>query len=186
MIQQAEINQEEVMRNLNMLASSTNDTSALFEASINYLTDSYNIDVVMIYLLDKDTGLAHLSSSTNLPQSYIESSSTLDEYGGRLFDVIKENKIVSVLDVQQDAGFGSDIKYLNKKGALGIPISLSYTADAQGALWILSDDEYNYDPQKDRTLLYLVNQIATSIAWAMKYEEKRGSWQQKFRIDLDS
>lgn len=121
MIQQAEINQEEVMRNLNKLASSTNVTSALFEASINYLTDSYNIDVVMIYLLDKDIGLAHLSNSTNLPQRYIESLSTLDEKGGRLYDVIKRNKIISVLDVQQDNGFGSDIKYLNKKGALGIP-----------------------------------------------------------------
>ncbi len=51
---------------------------------------------------------------------------------------------------------------------------------------MFSDDEYNYNPQKDKTLLYLVNQIATSIAWAMKYEEKRGNWQERFKISLNS
>ncbi len=186
MIQHAEVNQEEVMRNLNKLASSTNETDNLFETSMNYLTDFYNIEVVMIYLLDKDTGKAHLTGRKNVPPRYVESSSVMDVSSGKLWDVIKENKIVNVKNVQEDDTFSFDLRSLNKKGALGIPISLSYTGDAQGALWIFSDDEYNYDPQKDKTLLYLVNQIATSIAWAMKYEEKRGNWQERFKISLNS
>ncbi|HSG31963.1 MAG TPA: GAF domain-containing protein [Thermodesulfobacteriota bacterium] len=186
MIQHAEVNQEEVMRNLNKLASSTNETENLFETSMNYLTDFYNIDVVMIYLLDKDTGKAHLTGKKNVPPRYVESSSEMDESSGKLWEVIKENKIINIKNVQEDESFGFDLRSLNKKGALGIPISLSYTGDAQGALWIFSDDEYNYDPQKDKTLLYLVNQIATSIAWAMKYEEKRGNWQERFKISLNS
>ena len=48
MIQNAAINQEEVMRNLNKLASSTNETDNLFETSMNYLTDFYKIDVVLM------------------------------------------------------------------------------------------------------------------------------------------
>ena len=186
MIQQAEVNQEEVMRNLNKLASSTNETSNLFETSMNYLTDYYNIDAVMIYLVDKDMGKAHLTGRKNVAPRYVDSSSEIDESSGRLWEVIKDNKIVNVKNVQEDDSFSFDLRSLNRKGALGIPISLSYTGDAQGALWVFSDDEYNYDPQRDKTLLYLVNQIATSIAWAMKYEEKRGNWQERFKISLNS
>jgi len=186
MIQNAAINQEEVMRNLNKLASSTNETDNLFETSMNYLTDFYKIDVVMIYLLDRNTGIAHLTGKKNVPPKYLESSSQIDGSNGKLWDVIGSNSIISVKNVQDDDSINYDTKSLNKKGALGIPISLSYTGEAQGALWIFSDDEYNFDPHKDKTLLYLVNQIATSIAWAMKHEEKRGNWQQRFKISLNS
>lgn len=186
MIQNAAIDQEEVMRNLNKLASSTNETDNLFETSMNYLTDFYKIDVVMIYLYDKDTGKAHLVGKKNVPARYVDSSAEIDGSKGKVWDVIGSNSIISVKNVQDDDSIDYDTKSLNKKGALGIPISLSYTGEAQGALWIFSDTEYNYDPHKDKTLLYLVNQIATSIAWAMKYEEKRGNWQQRFKISLNS
>ncbi len=186
MIQNAAINQEEVMRNLNKLASSTNETDSLFETSMNYLTDYYKIDVVMIYLYDKDTGKAHLVGKKNVPARYVDSSAEIDGSKGKVWDVIAKNTSINVKNIQEDDSFNFDIQSLNKKGALGIPISLSYTGEAQGALWIFSDDEYNYDPHKDKTLLYLVNQIATSIAWAMKYEEKRGNWQQRFKINLNS
>jgi len=185
-MQNAEVNQEEVMRNLNKLASSTNETDNLFETSMNYLTDFYKIDVVMIYLLDSNTGKAHLSGKKNVPPRYLDSSAQIDGSKGKLWDVIEKNIIVSVKNVQEDNSFNYDLQSLNKKGALGIPISLSYTGEAQGALWIFSDDEYNYDPHKDKSLLYLVNQIATSIAWAMKYEQKRGNWQERFKISLNS
>jgi transcriptional regulator with GAF, ATPase, and Fis domain len=170
MIQNAAINQEEVMRNLNKLASSTNETDNLFETSMNYLTDFYKIDVVMIYLLDRNTGIAHLTGKKNVPPKYLESSSQIDGSNGKLWDVIAKNISINVKNIQEDDSFQFDLKSLNKKGALGIPVSLSYSGQAQGALWIFSDDEYNYDPQIDKTLLHLVNQIATSIAWAMKYE----------------
>jgi len=186
MMQNAEINQEEVMRNLNKLASSTNETDSLFETSMNYLTKFYKIAVVMIYLLDRNTGKAHLAGKKNVPPRYLDSSSEIDGSRGKLWDVIEKNTIVTVKNVQEDDSFGFDLRSLNKKGALGIPISLSYTGEAQGALWIFSDDEYKYNPQKDKSLLYLVNQIATSIAWAMKYEEKRGNWQERFKISLNS
>jgi transcriptional regulator with GAF, ATPase, and Fis domain len=186
MIQNAEVNREEVMRNLNKLASSTNETDNLFETSMNYLTDFYKVDVIMIYLFDKNTGKAHLTGKKNVPPRYVDSSSQIDSSKGKLWDVIGSNKIISVKNLQEDDSFDYDLRSLNKKGALGIPVSLSYTGEAQGALWIFSDDEYNYDPRKDKTLLYLVNQIATSIAWAMKYEEKRGNWQERFKISLNS
>jgi GAF domain-containing protein len=186
MIQNAEVNQEEVMRNLNKLASSTNETDNLFETSMKYLTDCYKIDVVMIYLLDRNTGKAHLVGKKNVPARYVDSSSQIDGSNGKLWDVIAKNTSINIKNVQEDDSFHFDLKSLNKKGALGIPVSLSYSGQAQGALWIFSDDEYNYNPQKDKTLLYLVNQIATSIAWAMKYEEKRGNWQERFKISLNS
>ncbi len=186
MIQNAEVNQEEVMRNLNKLASSTNETDCLFETSMKYLTDCYKIDVVMIYLYDKNTGKAHLVGKKNVPARYVDSSAEIDGSKGKLWDVIAKNISINVKNVQDDDSIDYDTKSLNKKRALGIPVSLSYTGEAQGALWIFSDDEYNYDPQIDKTLLYLVNQIATSIAWAMKYEEKRANWQQRFKISLNS
>jgi len=96
MIQNAEVNQEEVMRNLNKLASSTHETDSLFETSMNYLTDYYKIDVVMIYLYDKDTGKAHLVGKKNVPARYVDSSSQIDGSKGKLWDVIAKNTSINV------------------------------------------------------------------------------------------
>jgi len=121
MIQNAAINQEEVMRNLNKLASSTNETDNLFETSMNYLTDFYKIDVVMIYLLDRNTGIAHLTGKKNVPPKYLESSSQIDGSNGKLWDVIAKNISINVKNIQEDDSFQFDLKSLNKKGCSGYP-----------------------------------------------------------------
>ncbi len=125
MIQNAAINQEEVMRNLNKLASSTNETDNLFETSMNYLTDFYKIDVVMIYLYDKDTGKAHLVGKKNVPARYVDSSSQIDGSNDKFLGVIAKNTSINIKNVQEDDSFHFDLKSLNKKGTLGIPVSLS-------------------------------------------------------------
>ena len=125
MIQNAAINQEEVMSNLNMLASSTNETDSLFETSMNYLTDYYKIDIVMIYLYDKDTGKAHLVGKKNVPARYVDSSSQIDGSKGKLWDVIAKNTSINVKNIQEDDSFNFDLQSLNKKGLWVSPFHLA-------------------------------------------------------------
>lgn len=125
MMQNAEVNQEEVMRNLNKLASSTNETDSLFETSMNYLTDYYKIDVVMIYLYDKDTGKAHLVGKKNVPARYVDSSSEIDGSKGKLWDVIAKNTSINVKNIQEDDSFNFDLQSLNKKGLWVSPFHLA-------------------------------------------------------------
>jgi hypothetical protein len=125
MIQNAAIDQEEVMRNLNKLASSTNETDNLFDTSMNYLTDYYKIDVVMIYLYDKDTGKAHLVGKKNVPARYVDSSSQIDGSKGKLWDVIAKNTSINVKNIQEDDSFNFDLQSMNKKGLWVSPFHLA-------------------------------------------------------------
>ncbi|NIP38903.1 MAG: hypothetical protein GWO07_09410 [Candidatus Dadabacteria bacterium] len=65
----------------------------------------------MIYLLDKDTGKAHLAGRKNVPPRYVETSNVMDESSGGLWDVIKENKIINVKNVQEDDLFNYALKH---------------------------------------------------------------------------
>lgn len=172
----------EVLNTLSRLVTRTRDLQEIYKVSADFLNDMEYVDMVMIYVVDEDTNQAVLEAHRNLTPDYIARASRVDRPKGITWRVIQSNQFLNVRDAQTDEAIGPAGKALGKHGVLGMPITLTTGGEAKGVIWLWSDKEREFSKEEVKLLTAIGNQIATAVAWAKQYEERRKVWQERFKV----
>jgi len=172
----------EVINTLSKLVSRTRDVQEIYRVSADFMNDMEHVDMVMIYVVDEDTNQAVLVGHRNVSADYITRASRIDKPKGITWRVIMSNSILNVRDAQTDESVGPAGRALGKHGVLGMPIALSAIGEAKGVIWLWSDKEREFSGDEVKLLSAMGSQIATAVAWAQKYEERRKVWQERFKV----
>ncbi|NIP39863.1 MAG: GAF domain-containing protein [Candidatus Dadabacteria bacterium] len=172
----------EVLNSLSRLVTRTRDLQEIYKTSADFLNEMEHVDMVMIYVVDEDTNQAVLEAHRNVSQDYLARASRVNRPKGITWRVISSNQFLNVKDAQTDEAIGPAGKALGKHGVLGMPITLTSGGEARGVIWLWSDTERAFTDEEVKLLSAIGNQIATAIAWAKQYEDRRKVWQEKFKV----
>ncbi len=172
----------EVLNIITELVSKTRDLEQIYKTSADLLMNMESVDMVMIYIVDEDTNDAVLKAHRHVPETYLQRASRIPRPKGITWRVIETNKVLNVRDAQTDETIGPAGKALGKHGVVGMPITLFRGGTAKGCIWLWSNKEKEFNSEEVGLLSSIGNQIATAVAWAKMYEERRQVWKERFKV----
>lgn len=168
---------EERNRNLSILSVISQavhqslDLEEVYKVALDMTIALENIDMAMVYLVDKDRKEATLQAHRNLPEHYIRRAERIPYPKGITWGVINSGEIINVQDAQKDPNIGPAGRDLGHHGILGIPITLE--GKVIGVIWFLSYKEHHFKDQEIDLLTSIGTQIAIAISKAKLFEEMK-------------
>lgn len=141
----------------------------VFKIALDMTIDLENIDMVMIYLVDREKKEAILKAYRNVPEDYINRAGRIPYPRGITWKVITTGKMVNVEDAQKHPLIGPAGRDLGHHGILGIPITQE--TEVTGVIWFISYKEHKFDRREIELLSSIGSQIALAIAKANMYRE---------------
>ncbi len=163
---------EEELLALNTLMKAVHrflDLSEVYDVALDIVMHMENVDMAMIYLVDKERKEAVLQANRNLPEFYIQRAGRVPYPRGITWKVINTGSIVNIEDAQKDKEIGQGGRDLGHHSLLGIPIFLEN--EVIGVIWFLSYKERKFSESEVRLLSSMGDQIAIAIAKAKMLEE---------------
>lgn len=145
------------------------DLKDVYKVALDMVTSMDNVDMVMIYIVDKDKKEAVVQAERNLPEFYIKRAGRIPFPKGITWKVINSGSLINIENAQKDPDIGPAGRDLGHHSILGIPISLEN--DVIGVIWFLSYKERKFSEREVRLLSALGDQIALAIAKAKMIEE---------------
>lgn len=159
----------EILISLIQAVHQSSDLDEIYKVALDSVVELENVDVVAIYLVDKERREAVLQDQRNFSEDYIRRASRIPYPKGMTWKVIESGEVLNVEDIQKEAQLGPAGRDLGYHSALGIPIFLE--GEAIGVIWFLSYIERKFNETEVSFLISLGNQIAVAIAKIKKTEE---------------
>jgi len=141
----------------------------IYTIALDMATELENVDMTLIYLVDKDRKEAIVQAHRNLPEDYIRRARIIPSPKGATWRVINTGKIDNIANVQKDVNVGPAGRELGHHGALGTPITSE--EEVIGVIWFLSYKEREFDESEVGLLTSIGDQIATAISKAKLYKD---------------
>ncbi len=163
---------EEELLALNTLMKAVHrflDLGEVYDVALDIIMNMENVDMAMIYLVDREKRQAVIQASRNLPEFYLQRAGTIPYPTGLTWKVINTGSIVNIEDAQKDKEIGQAGRELGHHSLLGIPIFLEN--EVIGVIWFLSYKERKFSENEVRLLSSMGDQIAIAIAKAKMLEE---------------
>jgi len=170
---------EEELRVLNTLMKAVHrflDLEDVYRVALDMIISTENVDMVMIYLVDKEKKEAVLKAQRNLPEFYIKKAGIIPYPKGITWKVIESGKVLNIKNAQEDPNIGPAGRELGHHSLLGIPIFLNNKVI--GVIWFLSYKERKFSEREVRLLSALGDQIALAVARAKMLEEIKTAQEQ--------
>ena len=133
------VNRNKELKIINAITHATHesfDLEKVYKVALDMTVDLDNVDIVMIYLIDRFRYEAVLQSYRNLTEDYILRDGRIPYGRGVTWKVINLGQVVNIEDIQKDENIGYAGKDLGHHGALGIPIILERVV--MGVIWFCS------------------------------------------------
>ncbi|HVY55555.1 MAG TPA: PAS domain S-box protein [Thermodesulfobacteriota bacterium] len=163
---------EEEMLALNTLMKAVHrflDLGEVYDVALDIIMKMENMDMAMIYLVDKEKKEAVVQASRNLPEFYIKKAGRIPYPKGLTWKIIVSGAIENIEDAQKDKEIGDAGRRLGHHSLLGIPIFQG--SEVIGVIWFLSYQERKFSEHEVRLLSAMGDQIAIAIAKAKMLEE---------------
>src|SRR3990167_3884434 len=152
------------------------DLKDVYKVALDMVTSMDNVDMVMIYIVDKDKKEAVLQAERNLPEFYIKRAGRIPYPRGITWKAINSGTVINIEDAQKDPEIGPAGRELGHHSLLGVPIFLG--KDVIGVVWFTSYKERKFSEREVRLLSAMGDQIALAIAKAKMIEEIRTAQEQ--------
>ncbi len=152
------------------------DLKDVYKVALDMVTSMDNVDMVMIYIVDKDKKEAVLQAERNLPEFYIKRAGRIPYPRGITWKAINSGTVINIEDAQKDPEIGPAGRDLGHHSLLGVPILLEN--DVIGVVWFTSYKERKFSEREVRLLSAMGDQIALAIAKAKMIEEIRTAQEQ--------
>ncbi len=166
------VNRNKELKIINAITHATHesfDLEKVYKVALDMTVDLDNVDIVMIYLIDRFRYEAVLQSYRNLTEDYILRAGRIPYGRGVTWKVINLGQVVNIEDIQKDENIGYAGKDLGHHGALGIPIILERVV--MGVIWFCSYKKRKLDKEEIGLLTSVGSQIGIAIAKAKLYKE---------------
>lgn len=152
------------------------DLKEVYTIALDMISTMENVDMAMIYLIDKEQNEAVLQAHRNIPDFYIERAGRIPSPKGITWKMINSGTMMNVENAQKDPNIGPAGRDLGHHSILGIPIFLEKVVI--GVIWFLSYKERKFSEREVRLLSALGDQIALAIAKAKMIEEIKTTQEQ--------
>jgi PAS domain S-box-containing protein len=162
-------NDLEIINTITQAVHQSINLEDVFKIALDMTIKLENIDMVMIYLVDREKKEAILKAFRNVPKDYINRAGRIPYPRGITWKVITTGKMVNVEDAQKHPLIGSAGRDLGHHGILGIPITQEL--EVTGVIWFISYAEHKFDKREIKLLSSIGNQIALAIVKASLYRE---------------
>lgn len=163
---------EEELLALNTLMKAVHrflDLGEVYDVALDIIINMENVDMAMIYLVDREKMEAVIQASRNLPEFYLQRAGTILYPRGLTWKIIRTGAIENIEDVQKDGEIGQAGRDLGHHSLLGIPIFLE--SEVIGVIWFLSYKERKFSEYEVSLLSAMGDQIAIAVAKAKMLEE---------------
>ncbi|OGE23457.1 MAG: hypothetical protein A3J42_10460 [Candidatus Dadabacteria bacterium RIFCSPHIGHO2_12_FULL_53_21] len=163
---------EEELLALNTLMKAVHrflDLGEVYDVALDIIMNMENVDMAMIYLVDKEKKEAVIQANRNFPEFYVQRAGRIPYPRGLTWKVINSGAIVNIEDAQKDEDIGQAGRDLGHHSLLGIPVFLG--REVIGVIWFLSYKERKFSENEVRLLSSMGDQIAIAIAKAKMLEE---------------
>lgn len=163
---------EEELLALNTLMKAVHrflDLGEVYDVALDIIMNMENVDMAMIYLVDREKKEAVIQASRNLPEFYLKRAGAIPYPKGLTWKIIRTGAIENIEDVQKDEDIGQAGRDLGHHSLLGIPIFLEN--EVIGVIWFLSYKERKFSEYEVSLLSAMGDQIATAVAKAKMLEE---------------
>jgi PAS domain S-box-containing protein len=159
----------EILNTITQAVHQSLELEEVYKVALDMTIALENIDMAMIYLVDKDRKEAILQAHRNVPEDYIRSAGRIPYPKGITWKVINTGEIINVEDAQKDPDIGPAGRDLGHHGIVGAPITLE--GRVIGVVWFISYKEHQFSKQEIDLLSSIGSQIAIAIAKAKLYRE---------------
>lgn len=163
---------EEELLALNTLMKAVHrflDLKEVYDVALDVIMKMENVDMAMVYLVDKDKREAVIQASRNLPESYIMRAGRIPYPKGLTWKIIETGAIENIEDAQKDNEIGEAGSALGHHSLMGIPIFQG--SEVIGVIWFLSYKERKFSEHEVSLLTAMGDQIAIAIAKAKMLDE---------------
>ncbi len=163
---------EEELLALNTLMKAVHrflDLNEVYNVALDTIMDMENVDMALIYLVDKEKNEAVAQASRNFPEFYMHRAGRVPSPKGLTWKVIDSGAVVNIEDAQKDKDIGEAGRELGHHSLLGIPIFQGN--EVIGVIWFLSYKERKFSESEVRLLSAMGDQIAIAVAKAKMLEE---------------
>ncbi|MGH7801369.1 MAG: GAF domain-containing protein, partial [Thermodesulfobacteriota bacterium] len=145
------------------------DLEEIYKVALDMIISIENVDMAMVYLVDKDRKEAVLQAHRNVPEDYLRRAERIPYPRGITWKLINTGKMLNVEDIQKDTDIGPAGRDLGHHSVLWIPIFLE--KEVIGVIWFLSYKERKFDEKEVNLLSAIGDQIAIAIAKAKLYRD---------------
>lgn len=152
------------------------DLKEVYKVALDMIMTLENVDMAMIYLVDKERNEAVLQAERNLPEFYVERAGRIPHPKGITWKVIDSGAILNIEDAQKSPHIGAAGRELGHHSILGIPVLSG--DDVIGVIWFLSYKERKFSEREVSLLSSLGDQIALAVAKAKMLEEIKSAQEQ--------
>src|SRR3990170_5627503 len=159
----------EILNTITQAVHQSLDLEGIYKIALDMVTGMEDVDMAMIYLVDKDREKAILQAQRNFPEDYIRRAGRIPYPKGITWKVINTGEIINVEDAQKDPDIGPAGRDLEHHSILGVPIFIEERVI--GVIWFLSYKERKFDEREVSLLSSLGGQIAIAIAKAKQTED---------------
>lgn len=161
----------ELLTGLIQAVHKSTDLQKIYSIALDLVTSLENVDMVAIYLVDKERREAILEAQKNLPEDYIRRAGRIPCHKGITWKVIDTGMMLNVEDAQKEPEIGPAGRDLGHHGILGIPITLEERTI--GVIWFFSYKERKFSEKEIKLLSTIGDQLAIAIARAKMFEEMK-------------
>lgn len=159
----------QILNKITQAAHRSHDLEEVYNIALDMTIELNNVDMTLIYLVDKDRKEAIVQAHRNLPEDYMRRARRIPSPKGATWKVINTGKIENIANVQEDPNIGPAGKDLGHHGILGIPITSE--KETIGVIWFLSYKEIEFDKDEVDLLTSIGDQIALAISKAKIYKD---------------
>jgi len=163
---------EEELKILNAIMEAVHKSSDLkevFNVAINKVMELTDINIVGIYLVDKDTNEAVIEAHRGYPDKYVERAGRIPYPKGVTWKVINSGEVYIVQDVATDPYVGPAGKESGFQSFMSVPIKVEDRAI--GAIHFHSYKKNKFGKREIELFSSIGTQIAIAIEKAKLYEE---------------
>jgi PAS domain S-box-containing protein len=165
---------EEELLALNTLMKAVHkflDLREVYDVALDVIMNMENMDMAIIYLVDKEKKEAVIQASRNLPEFYLQRAGRIPYPKGITWKIIESGAVKNIEDAQKDPEIGDAGRELGHHSLLGIPIFQG--TEVIGVIWFLSYKERKFSEHEVHLLSAMGDQIGIAIAKAKMLEEIR-------------
>jgi len=159
----------EILNNVNQVVHKSLRLDEVYNVALDSVMGLENVDMAMIYLVDKNTNEVVLEAHRNVPEDYLKKATRIPYPKGLTWKVIESGEITNIEDAQKDPNLGPAGKELGHHSMLGIPVFQE--GKVIGLVWLLSYNERIFNEREVNLLSTLGNQIAIAVAKAKLYKD---------------
>src|SRR3989337_681546 len=136
----------EILSTITQAVHQSLDLDEIYKIALDMVTGMEDVDMAVIYLVDKDREEAVLQAQRNFPEDYIRRAGRIPYPKGITWKVINTGEIINVEDAQKDPDIGPAGRDLGHHSILGVPIFLEERVI--GVIWFLSYKERKFDERE--------------------------------------